>query len=88
MQVPQDGSCVLSCSWLICIDAAPSSFWMDGLQHSSRRMALILEMGWFKSLGERVRARDFERQVTKLQFQVSILNRFTQLGTPETVRVA
>ncbi|MGF6526797.1 hypothetical protein ABID77_002105 [Variovorax sp. PvP013] len=33
-------------------------------------------------------ARDFERQVTELQVRVSILNRFTQLGTPETVRVA
>jgi hypothetical protein len=44
-------------------------------------------MGCFKRLGERVIARDFERQVTELQVRVSILNRFTQLGTPETVRV-
>jgi hypothetical protein len=45
-------------------------------------------MGCFKKPGERVMARDFERQVTELQVRVSILNRFTQLGTPETVRVA
>jgi hypothetical protein len=45
-------------------------------------------MGSFQRLGERVMARDFERQVTELQVRVSILNRFTQLGTPETVRVA
>ena len=45
-------------------------------------------MGCFKRLGERVMARDFERQVIELQVRVSILNRFTQLGTPETVRVA
>jgi hypothetical protein len=45
-------------------------------------------MGCFKRLGERVIARDFERQVTELQVRVSILNRFTQLGTLETVRVA
>jgi len=45
-------------------------------------------MGCFKRLGERVMARDFERQVTELQVRVSILNRFTQLGTHETVRVA
>jgi hypothetical protein len=45
-------------------------------------------MGCFKRLGDRVMARDFERQVTELQTRVSILNRFTQLGTPETVRVA
>ena len=45
-------------------------------------------MGCFKRLGDRVMAWDFERQVTGLQVRVSILNRFTQLGTPETVRVA
>ena len=30
-------------------------------------------------------ARDFDRPVIELQVRVSILNRFTQLGTPETV---
>ena len=38
-------------------------------------------------MGERVMARDFNRQVTELQVRADILNRFTQLGTPETVRV-
>jgi hypothetical protein len=45
-------------------------------------------MGGFKRLGERVMARDFEHKVTELKVRVSILNRFTQLGTPETMRVA
>ena len=45
-------------------------------------------MDCFKRLGERVMARDFERQVTELQVRVSILNRFTQLRTPETACVA
>ncbi len=40
-----------------------------------------------KLMGERVMARDFDRQVAKLQVRVAILNRFTQLGTPERVRV-
>jgi hypothetical protein len=53
-----------------------------------RRSLVETTMGCFKRLGERVMARDFERQVTELQVRVSILNRFTQLGTPETVRVA
>ena len=44
-------------------------------------------MRCFKLLGERVMARDFERQVAELQVRVAILNRFTQLGTPTTVRV-
>jgi hypothetical protein len=32
-------------------------------------------------------ARDFDRQVAELQVRAAILNRFTQLGTPVTVRV-
>lgn len=36
----------------------------------------------FKLLGERVMARDFDRQVTELQVRVAILNRFNHLGTP------
>jgi hypothetical protein len=46
------------------------------------------KVGCFEKLGERVIAWDFERQVTELQVRVSIFNRFTQLGTPEPVRVA
>jgi hypothetical protein len=44
-------------------------------------------MGCFKRLGERVMARDFDRQVTELQVRASILNRFTSPGTPQTERV-
>ena len=40
-----------------------------------------------KLMGERVMARDFNRQVAELQGRAAILNRFTQLSTPETVRV-
>ena len=53
-----------------------------------RRSLVETKMGCFKRLGERVMARDFERQVTELQVRVSIFNRCTQLGTPQTVRVA
>ena len=53
-----------------------------------RRSLVETKMGCFKRLGERVMARDFERQVTALQIRVSILNRFTSLSTPQTVRVA
>ena len=41
----------------------------------------------FKLLGERVVARDFDRQVAELQIRAAILNRFTPLGTPQTQRV-
>jgi hypothetical protein len=33
-------------------------------------------------------ARDFDRQVAALQVLAAILNRFTQLDTPQMVRVA
>ena len=44
-------------------------------------------MRCFKLLGERVMARDFDRQVAGLQIRAAILNRFTALGTPQTQRV-
>ena len=44
-------------------------------------------MRCFKLLGERVMARDFDRQVAELQIRAAILNRFTALGTPKTQRV-
>ena len=40
-----------------------------------------------KLLGERVMARDFERQVAELQVRAAILDRFTRSGTPTTVAV-
>ena len=42
-------------------------------------------MHCFKRLGKRVMARTFERQVTELHVRVALLNRFTQLGRPNTV---
>ena len=53
-----------------------------------RRSLVETKMGCFKRLGERVMARDFDRQVAELQVRAAILNRFTTLGTPKTVRVA
>ena len=44
-------------------------------------------MRCFKLLGERVLARDFDRQVAELQIRAAVLNRFTRLGTPITVTV-
>lgn len=53
-----------------------------------RRSLVEAKMNCFKRLGERVMARNFERQVVELQIRAAILNRFTRLGTPTTVRVA
>lgn len=52
-----------------------------------RRSLVETKMRCFKLLGERVMARDFDRQIAELQVRAAILNRFTRLGTPATVRM-
>lgn len=39
-------------------------------------------------LGQRLAARTFDRQMTKIKVRAAILNRFSQIGTPNTIRVA
>ena len=53
-----------------------------------RRRRLKAKMRCLKLLGERLMARDFDRQTTELHIRAALLNRFTRLGTPETRRVA
>jgi hypothetical protein len=40
-----------------------------------------------KLLGQRLSARDFDRQVAEIQILAAILNGFTALGVPRTVAV-
>ena len=42
----------------------------------------------FDARGHDQPARTFERQVVELQIRAALLNRFTQLGRPQTVVVA
>ncbi|OHX17499.1 hypothetical protein BI343_11885 [Chromobacterium amazonense] len=44
-------------------------------------------MRCFKLLGERVIARDFDRQVAELLIRAAMLNRFKGQGTPVMVRM-
>lgn len=53
-----------------------------------RRSLVETKMHCFKRLGERVTARTFERQVVELHVRVALLNRFSQIGRPQTVAVA
>jgi len=53
-----------------------------------RRSRIEAKMRCLKLLGERLMARDFDRQTTELHIRAALLNRFTRLGTPETLRVA
>jgi hypothetical protein len=45
-------------------------------------------MRCLKLLGERLTARTPDRQTAELHIRAALLNRFTTLGTPETVPVA
>ena len=45
-------------------------------------------MNCTKLLGQKLMARDFDRQTAELQVRIAILNRFTALGTPVTRPVA
>ena len=53
-----------------------------------RRSLVETKMHCFKRLGERVTARTFDRQVVELHVRVALLNRFSQIGRPQTVPVA
>ena len=52
-----------------------------------RRSLIEAKMRCMKLLGERLSARTSSRQTADLQIRTALLNRFTALGTPETVRV-
>ena len=51
------------------------------------RSLVETKMRCFKLPGERVMARDLDRQVAELQVRAAVLNRFTRLGNPSTVPV-
>ncbi len=53
-----------------------------------RRSLVETKMHCFKLLGSHVAARTFERQVNELKLRATILNRFSEIGTPVTVRAA
>jgi hypothetical protein len=53
-----------------------------------RRSRVETKMHCVKLLGQRLSARDFERQVAEFQVRVAVLNGFTALGIPVTETVA
>ena len=50
-----------------------------------RRSRVETKMHCVKLLGQRLSARDFDRQVAEIQIRAAILNGFTALGIPHTV---
>ena len=53
-----------------------------------RRSRVETKMNCMKLLGQKLMARDFNRQTAELQVRIAILNRFTALGIPLTEPVA
>jgi len=53
-----------------------------------RRSRVETKMHCVKLLGQRLFARDFDRQVAEIQIRAAILNGFTALGIPHTVTIA
>lgn len=53
-----------------------------------RRSRAETKMNCMKLLGQKLMARDFDRQTAELQVRIAILNRFTVLGIPVTEPVA
>ena len=45
-------------------------------------------MRCLKAFGERIAARDLDRQTAEIQIRIALINRFNALGTAEIVRVA
>ncbi len=45
-------------------------------------------MRCLKSFGERIAARDPERQTAGIHIRIALINRFNALGTAEIVRIA
>jgi Transposase DDE domain len=52
-----------------------------------RRSSVETKMHCVKLLGQRLSARDFDRQVAEIQIRAAILNGITALSIPETVTV-
>jgi hypothetical protein len=53
-----------------------------------RRSRVETKMHCLKLLGQRLSAREFDRQVAEIQIRAAILNGFTALGIPKTVEIA
>ena len=63
------------------------AFWKHwtGYHASSRVEA---KMRCLKAVGERIAARDPDRQTAEIHIRVALMNRFNALGTAEVIRVA
>jgi hypothetical protein len=52
------------------------------------RSRIEAKMRCLKAFGERIAARDPDRQTAEIQIRIALMNRFSALGTAGIVRVA
>jgi len=64
-----------------------SAFWKRWTG-SHVRSRIEAKMRCLKAFGDRIAARDPDRQTAEIQIRIALMNRFSALGTAETVRVA
>jgi len=63
------------------------AFWKHWTGYHARSR-IEAKMRCLKAFGERIAARDPDRQTAEIQIRVALMNRFNALGTAEIVRVA
>jgi len=63
------------------------AFWKQWTRYHARSR-IEAKMRCLKSFGERIAARDPDRQTAEIHIRIALMNRFSALGTAEIVRVA
>ena len=63
------------------------AFWKRWTRYHARRR-IAAKMRCLKSFGERIAARDPDRQTAETHIRIALMNRFSALGTAEIFRVA
>jgi hypothetical protein len=63
------------------------AFWKHWTGYHARSR-IEAKMRCLKSFGERIAARDPDRQTAEIHIRIALMNRFSALGTAEIVRVA
>lgn len=63
------------------------AFWKRWTRYHARSR-IEAKMRCLKSFGERIAARDPDRQTAEIHIRIALMNRFNALGTAEIVRVA
>ncbi len=63
------------------------AFWKRWTGYYARSW-IEARMRCLKAIGQRISARDLDRQTTEIQIRIALMNRFSDLGTAEIIRVA